>query len=345
MIEYLDRSQITLENIDKKLEFENDFENSIGGIHRTILYTSPEVLFMSYICHGETDKAVALFEDTKLFNGEKSAIDAPMGRYEGLQDIRFFAEGWLDFVLAEHAWITPLVQTRSGGRSVTEMVVNFKIREREKILKIPMAVVADIRPHNMIEELRIYFYWNWMPGLIPYRPRQWKPQHQTEADHNQLLGAVKQYFSKLMDPDLPFDDWKKVISPRFRSGGNYRPSNDPMAPTPAVVADAAGLPGNEAFAKIFKDSLGVMPFWNVLRIIHSIDDGITGCMEWISLPQPQDYALEHGYKPYVDWDARSWQSGFSAYERDEDGLLVSVRICDYYGTEYGMELKDIPFRW
>ena len=78
MVEYLDRSQITLENIDRKLEFENDFENSIGGIHRSILYTSPEVLFMSFICNRETDKAVRLFEDTKLFNGEKSAIDAPM---------------------------------------------------------------------------------------------------------------------------------------------------------------------------------------------------------------------------------------------------------------------------
>jgi len=345
MIEYLDRSQITLENIDKKLEFENHFEEEIGGIHRSILYTSPEVLFMSYICNREIEKAVALFEDEKLFNHEKSVIDAPMGRYEGLDDIRFFASGWLDFVLAEHAWISPLVQTQSGGRSCTEMVVNFKIREREKILKIPMAVVCDMRPHNKMEELRIYFYWNWMPGLIPYRPRQWKPEHPTAADHNQLLGALKQYFSKLMDPEMPFDSWKTVISPNFKSGGNYRPENDPMAPTPPAVSEAAELPDNEAFAKIFELSLGTMPFWNVLRIIHSIDDGITGCMEWISLPQPQEYALEHGYKPYVNWDARSWQSGFSVYERDENGLLVSVRICDYYGTEYNMDLKDIPFRW
>jgi hypothetical protein len=357
MAEYVDKSQITLENIDKILAMTNSFEEGMGGPRGPISAVSPELLFINYISHGEVDKAVALFEDEKQFNHEKSAIDAPTGRYEGLAEIRYFAENWKKYVLAEFAWVTPLLQTVGGGRSCTELVVNFKIAGRDKILKVPMAVVGDIRPHNKLEEVRIYFYYAWFPGTIPYRPRQWKPLYDAAADHNQLIGAVKEYFETLQSPELPFDRWTKVFGKEMQHAG-YRPMDDAGTPEHVKEEMAEGVSG---FLRMFKKSLGVMPYHNVLRVMHSIEDGRTGVIEWISIGMPEEWRLENlakleekfkddpeagslGFRIPCEWDARSWQSGFAAYEKDEDGLIIALRICDYYGAEYSIDLKDTPIR-
>lgn len=344
--------------MDKILAFVTSFEDGMGGVRGPISAVSPELLFMNYICSGETDKALALFDDEKQFNHEKSAIDAPTGRYEGIDEIGYFAGMWKKYVLAEFAWVTPLLQTQSGGRSCTELVVNFKIKGRDKILKVPMAVVGDIRPHNRLEELRIYFYYAWFPGTIPYRPRQWKPLYDAAADHSQLIGAVKEYFETLQSPDLPFERWSKVFGPRMQHAG-YRPLDDIGTPEHVKEDMAKGV---EGFLNMFKTSLGVMPYHNVLRVMHSIEDGRTGVIEWISVGMPEQFRLDNldrlnekfkddpdagrlGFKIPCEWDARSWQSGFAAYEKDEDGYIIALRICDYYGAEYSIDLKDTPVRW
>lgn len=343
MTEYVDRSKITYENLDVILGYENHFEKEMGGVRGPILYDSPELLFLHYLSCGEKEKALNLFEEYKLVGNEKSAIDAPMGRYEGLADIEYFFDSWLGFVLAERAWISPVLQTRSGNRSATEMVLNFKIKDRDKILRFPAFVIGDIRPGGKLDELRIYFFCKWMPGIPPYRPRQWKPQYDDIADHNQLTGMVREYFDSLHDPTLPFDRFEKVFNEDIHGAGYGAAGVDGM---PKEIAEKlSSLSGKDRFTYPFKVSMGTMPFWNLLRIVHSIDDGRTCVCEWISIPGDPEYAKAYGFDKPCPWDERSWQSGCSAYERGPDGKLIRISICDYYGSEYGQELEDIQKRF
>jgi hypothetical protein len=322
MVEHVKRELITPENMTKKLNYTTDFENQVSGPHGVIDGDSPEILFMDYICKGEADKAAALFDDTKLF-GDKSVIDEPHGRYEGLDEIRHFTNGWLDFSLAESGWITPLVQTRCMGRSLTEMMINLKIRGTGgRVLKFPAAVIGDIRPGNRLDELRVYYFCEWMPGIIPYRPRQWKPQHGGVADHEMLYGSLKLYFDTMHMKNRPLDKMLMLFDSDIRSG-EYRP-------------DQLCIPfkGYDGAKELYSRLYGPTPLWNVLRIEHVIDDGIIGAVEWISCPTPPEECSEEKYRP-CQWDVHSWQSGFAAYERNpKNGKIWCIRICDYYGYEY-----------
>ena len=51
---------------------------------------------MNGVCGGLTDEALALFKDTKLFGGLPPVVDTPYRRFEGVDEIREFAEGFLD---------------------------------------------------------------------------------------------------------------------------------------------------------------------------------------------------------------------------------------------------------
>ena len=54
-------------------------------------------------------------------------MDAPYGRFAGKAQVHSFAEGFLRRFGADAMTVLPMFQTRSGGRSVTEMVLNFEV--------------------------------------------------------------------------------------------------------------------------------------------------------------------------------------------------------------------------
>ena len=60
-----------------------------------ILANSPELKFVNALCNGYIDEAVGYFRERKLFGSNPPAVDAPYGRFEGLDEIRKFAQGWL----------------------------------------------------------------------------------------------------------------------------------------------------------------------------------------------------------------------------------------------------------
>ena len=105
---------ITLPEI---FEFKNRFYETYHDPQKKINANSPELVLLNRICEGDVDGAVAMFEEKQQFDGEKSAIDAPQGRFEGLDGIRSFAENWLSYAQADSSYVVPVVQTRSGGRS------------------------------------------------------------------------------------------------------------------------------------------------------------------------------------------------------------------------------------
>ena len=92
-----------------------------------ILYDSPELLLMKYISENNMDAAMALFRDKRQFSDAPPAVDTPYGRFGGKEQICTFAKGFITRFEADGLDIVPKFQTRSGGRSVTEMVLNFEV--------------------------------------------------------------------------------------------------------------------------------------------------------------------------------------------------------------------------
>ena len=70
---------------------------------------TPDMAFVNALCAGKADELAGLFREKKLFWDEPPAIDAPYGRFEGLDDIRSFAEGFLAKFNATSATFTPVL--------------------------------------------------------------------------------------------------------------------------------------------------------------------------------------------------------------------------------------------
>ena len=60
-----------------------------------IRYDSPELLMMQYIAENNTDEVMALFREKRQFSDTPPAVDVPYGRFEGKEQIRAFAEGFI----------------------------------------------------------------------------------------------------------------------------------------------------------------------------------------------------------------------------------------------------------
>ena len=118
-----------------------------------IMEDSPELLLMKRIADNDPAGAAALFPDRRQFSEVPPAVDTPYGRFEGKEQIRVFAEGFVSRFDAEGLTVLPKFQTRSGGRSVTEMVLNFEVDGM--IDQVPMFVVADLGSRGTLEEVRL----------------------------------------------------------------------------------------------------------------------------------------------------------------------------------------------
>jgi len=289
-----------------------------GEVRNPVLADSPEVVLMRALCDGRTADALALFEEQKQFGGP-SAVDAPYGRFEGKNAIAGFADGWLATFGATSASVQPVIQTRSGGRSVTEMDINFVVDGQ--INQVPMFVVGDLRAHHKLDEVRMYCNFSQVPGLTPYRKPIFKPAHLEMGDPALLTGAVKVYYDALHHvPGVDVDRIMRSMGENCLFGG-YEPIG--VEPHPS---DRASL------RKTYEHMATYIPKWVGMRYETLIDDGVTCVIEWVHIVT--DAGVEEGNRVCL--------SGIAAYTRGEDGLLSSIRICDYAGYEKQIDWSQTP---
>ena len=275
-----------------------------------IVCDSPELLLMKYISENDMDGAMALFRDKRQFSDDPSAVDAPYGRFEGKEQIRAFAEGFVSRFEADALSILPKFQTRSGGRSVTEMVLNFETDGM--IDQVPMFVVADLGSRGTLEEVRLYCHSTFVPHLTPYRKPLFTPAHLEMGDPGLMTGAVKEYYTALHHaPCVDVERILRCMHPDCVFGGY------------ALYRGQETEKGPEALRRVYTGMASYIPEKVGMRYETLIDDGITGVIEWVHVIS--DRGREEA--------GRIAMSGIAAYMRGEDGRLVSIRISDYAWME------------
>ena len=281
-----------------------------ADVDRKVNAHSPELRFMEAVCAGKFDEAVAFFSEKKLFDDLPPIIDAPYGRFEGLEGIRAFSGGFTARFHADAAFLTPVFQTVANGRVASEVVVNFVVDG--EIEEVPMFVIADLRTPDRLDEIRIYCHFSFVPGLQAYRKPIFPVAHREMGDPGLLTGAVRVYYEALHHvPAVDVDRICKVFGPGCRFGG-YEPWG-----RDANHGDPAGLRASyEHMATYIPRCVG-------MRYETIIDDGRTCVIEWVHI------VSRAGQEEL----GRIAMSGIAAYERGDDGLLCAIRISDYAGYE------------
>lgn len=275
-----------------------------------IMQDSPELVLMKRIAKKDFDGAAALFRDQRQFSELPPAVDTPYGRFEGKEEIRAFAEGFTVRFEAEALSILPKFQTRSGGRSVTEMVLNFEVDGM--IDQVPMFVVADLGSRGTLEEVRMYTHSSFVPHLTPYRRPMFKPAHLEMGDPGLMTGAVREYYTALHHmPSVDVERILRCMHPDCTFGGY------------ALYRGQEPEKGTEAMRRVYTGMASYIPSKVGMRYETLIDDGVTGVIEWVHVISDEG-RNELG---------RIAMSGIAAYMRGEDGRLVSIRISDYAWME------------
>ena len=295
-----------------------------AGFDSPLQADSPEILLMEYLCSGQADQACALFGESRQFGG-LPAVDAPYGRFEGAAEIRRFATGWLERFNASSAGIEPVCQTQSCCRSVTEMNVCFVTDGM--IEEVPMFVVGDLRNRGMLDEVRIYCNFTRVPGLTPYRKPIFRSAHLEMGDPSLLTGAFREYYEALHH--VPKLDVERIIASMGEGCvfGGY----EPVTGDPGEEEEPAPM-DRETLTRIYTDMSSHIPRWVGMRYETLTDNGITAVIEW------QHIVTDLG----VEEAGRVCMSGISAYSRGKDGLLCSIRICDYAGFERTIDWSRTP---
>lgn len=293
------------------------FEILNGGAHRKINLDSPEIRFMQELVKGNAEGALAFLEEEKQFGG-KSVVDAPQGRYVGLAEIGGFVKGWPADFRAEKAEIRPVVQTRSGGRSVTEFVFIYQEKGEEKV--VPMAAVAEVRGDDAgkMDELHIYFQNRLIPGFNCYRPPVFPSTGDFSLRHEMLTGSIREYFLALHDRDVDFADKVDALFAEETVFGGYD-END--------LTDALVPMSREELKEHFSAINVTLSNYVKLRLETIIDDGCICCVEWEQIVT----------KAGREERNRLSEAGISFYERDELGRIKSVRIIDYAYQENNID--------
>lgn len=301
-----------------KIRNKSDLRRVCESVQVCIEPSSPEVELMRLICEGQTDKAAALFGAARQFGGPP-AIDTPYGRFEGAEGVRRFAETWLTTFRADWACVDPVVQTRSGGRSATEMNVNFLVDGM--INQVPMFVIGDLRAHGMLDEVRIYCNFSQVPGLTPYRKPIFHSAHLEMGDPGLMTGAVREYYEALHCADGV--DIERIMGAMGEACafGGYEPLG--VEPHPA---------DRDTLRKTYERMATYIPMWVGMRYETLIDDGVTCVIEWMHIVT--DRGVKEG--------SRVCLSGVAAYSRGADGRLCSIRICDYAGYERQIDWSKTP---
>lgn len=292
-----------------------------GDVHHPINAKSPEFQFMSAVCSGQYDLAVSFFRERKMFLDEPCAVDAPYDRFEGLSGIRTFAETFLSTFHAESATLEPIFQTIANGRVALETVVNFVVDG--EIEQVPMFVIGDYRTPALLEEVRIYTHFSFVPGLTPYRKPMFKSAHLEMGDPGLLTGAVRAYYEALHH--APYCDPEAIhrsFAPDCCVGG-YEPWGTPLKTREELAEESV------SFAHMLS---GYIPACVGMRYETIIDDGRTCVIEWVHIVSEQGQRERN----------RVCLSGIAAYERNDEGYLCSVRISDYAGHEHEIDWSKTP---
>ena len=282
---------------------------------------SPDMLFVNTLCEGDVDGVVALFRERKMFWNEPPVIDTPYERFEGLEGIRRFAEGFVPRFNASSVSFTPVFQTIGGGRAALEGVFKFVVDG--KIDEVPFFVIVDLRTPKLLEEVRMYTNYTFVPGLTPYRKPIFKPAHYEMGDPGLLTGAMRAYYEALHH--APYCNPEKIHA-AFSDDciiGGYDPANSKIRSREEMSEEAHNF--GHHLATYIPACVG-------MRYETIIDDGRTCVIEWCHIVSKQGQEERN----------RICMSGCSAYTRDDDGYLCAVRICDYAGHEGEIDWTKTP---
>ena len=282
--------------------------------------TSPDVLFMNALCEGRVEDVKGFFREKKLFGNKPPVVDCMYGRYEGLDGIEEFARGWLSRFQAESAYITPVVQTIANGRVVLETVVNFVVDGA--INQVPMFVVGDFRTSQLLEEVRMYCHFSFVPDLQAYRKPMFVSAHLETGDPGLLTGAVGEYYEALHHS--PAVDVERILETMGENCifGGYE----------GWGSDCNPHTTREDLRRAYEGMATYIPRCVGMRYETIIDDGKTCVIEWQHIVTKAGWEERH----------RIAISAISAYERGEDGKLCSIRICDYAGFEKTIDWSKVP---
>lgn len=296
-----------------------NLETYYGHTH-PIDATSPEVLFMNAVCEGRAQDAKSYLCEKKLFGDTQCVVDAPYGRFLGLAGVESFAKGWLERFHAQSAYMTPIIQTIANGRVGLEAVINFVVDG--EINQVPMFIVGDFRTPKLLDEVRLYCHFSFVPDLQAYRKPMFVSAHLETGDPGLLTGSVGEYYEALHhSPAVDVERILKTMGDNCIFGG-YEGWGSQCNPHTT----------REDLRKAYEGMATYIPRCVGMRYETIIDDGKTCLIEW------QHIVTRAG------WEERNRIaiSAISAYERGEDGLLCSIRICDYAGFEKTIDWSKVP---
>ena len=74
----------------------------------------------------------------------------------------------------------------------------FKFVVDGEIEEVPFFVITDLRTPSLLEEVRMYTHYSFVPGLTPYRKPIFKPAHYEMGDPGLLTGAMRAYYEALV---------------------------------------------------------------------------------------------------------------------------------------------------
>lgn len=297
------------------------FMESYRDMTRDIDENAPEIRFMRHICHGG-HAAEEYFNPMTVYR-DPVYIDAPNGRFTGLEEIGRFAEKWLADFKAVSAEVYPVIQTVSGGRSVTEMEVHFQLEAGGEAERVPMTVFADMAGPNKMEGMRIYYFYQFLPGAVAYRPPVFRPNVMKPTEPALMTGVMRYYYEQLHNfrREEALKNIMGMLTEDCRYGG-YRPDEE----EPLAV-------GKEKIRVHYEDICSSVPHLNYIRFETIIDDGKRMAAEWTSVVTRAGSAA-----------GRMTFCGCAIYDRDEKdpAKLSSIRINDNAGYDFGIDLNAIP---
>jgi hypothetical protein len=269
---------------------------------------STELRFIEALCDGRKCAAEEFFAEKAAY-GSTTFLDAPQGRFEGLDRINEFCSEWLGSFKAASGKVIPVIQTIGGERAATEAVIRFNMNSGEA-QEIPMMMIGDLRSDGKMEGMRIYFWWNWIDGFGAYRAPVFRPTHTTPGELELLTGYFREYYAMLHNPDTDeaLERIMNTFDPEVQFGGYV----------PADIDGEGSINGLEAVRKKYRDMISYnSSAWRCIRFETIIDNGRTVVVEWVLTINPA--ALKSGHVS---------QSGVAAYDREPTGKLKAIRICD-----------------
>jgi hypothetical protein len=275
---------------------------------RPIDTASPELRLLEGLAAGDGELAASAVEQHPQWGEGLARVDTPFGIFAGKGAVKILADGFAANFGATALHVTPVVQTRTGGRSVSEVVLEGPGADGP--VAVPVTIVGDLHPAGTLEGARLYFFYRWATGLYPYRAPIYRPRHASSAEFPLLTGVVRRYYQllNLGDPQTATSGILETLAPEFRYGG-YRPDDsEPLIDT------------LEQLRPVYTAICTAIPAEQIIRFETITDDGITCAVEWTSVITKLGCAK-----------GIASQAGFAAYERSSDGHLRSIRINDNLG--------------